>query len=1317
MKKSKFLKKSLAMLLALMLVVAMIPLSAAAAAPELREVRMSTDGTNWGPPLEASGSTYTGNYDSNASEISLQLVVRTGNTVYYTNKETNAPVDEVSNDAGIVEIGPFDVDTYTSDGKVVIDFTVADSSNTTVRKSYSVELTPVTASADTSIEKFEINRHFNGNTVPQVDTTKIGVDYISINVPYDAGNGTTYTIRNLELATGATMTITHKDGTTGSVNTDTIVNGNSVTVRDEDKITVKSAAGNTQTYILYINRLSGFEEFTTKEGLDAVVFPNEGKIAVLLPYGTSTGKETITITPEFELDYPSAVAYAPNGDVMVSGETSFTIDPADVTNGTQTDETNDQTFETYMGTDAEKDWTGAKNVKDTPWDQFIRNTKAIEGENYDLDIQYTDDTTRTYEVYFFETYYNDASVISGLTIGSETATIDQEAKTIDITLPAGTKLGALDLNDPATKFEMTASNGAEISFPALNVTLEEGEPDNNGAWANRTVTDTYTYEDAINATSPIQVKVVPEDTDRTTDHRPAEQETWYTLNITASDNYEEVALTGIKLEGPNGEEVTGEPNANGEIVLEVPYYVYNRDRLAKWKLFYSKTAGSAIRYDSNNDGEPDTALPVTGAYVDTSAAAKYIPVPGSNEYGDAIYVSIVGEDWTANSKQYKIKINRAAPKTNADLKSFKLTGEDNYLLVNDSNTYSNHNTMAADGTVTAYVPWSAYREWTAAEFGAIAETAENANAKVFFKSYNYNAATGTGYLVSLTNTEASNAEANTTNVTKGISTDVAANAGGENADWVLYNRAEIYVMSEQAWVTAAQQNLIEDRGDAKGEFIRANNWETNVVGQSNMGNIKKYVVVFDDDEPMEGNDIGNVYLVDGTGWRDQLGIDVNELTLAGDISYSFTSELDEDGEIVKNADGTPKSVNPVFLAYDDTTRAWVLGEDDDHPLDKPKVKKNGVPTAGDNGNGVFEDIANYDFGTYDEYVEAGKPFLLISRKGDVYIYNWIDANGDGRIEISEFEKNDGLLENKLVVTNEDGQKAFDDFTFHLGVDPAKSEAAFTSFYFKGYENFRGQIDSDTHTITVTLPYGSEFTYLVPVYEVSEGSIVTVDDPELMGKPLYNGVTDVNFTTTRKFTVIAENETTEIEWTVRVVVSDRFSDVNPGDWFYDNVMDAAEKGYISGMGNGTFEPKTATTRAQFASMIAKAMGYDDTQPVDGTRFSDVAEDQWYTGAINFCYDNGIILGYDDTTFQPGKTISRQEAASILKNAFNLTGSTTELFPDDDQIADWAKDNVYNVKHSGLMKGDADTGNFRPTAMITRAEAASILMNAHRDGLID
>lgn len=72
--------------------------------------------------------------------------------------------------------------------------------------------------------------------------------------------------------------------------------------------------------------------------------------------------------------------------------------------------------------------------------------------------------------------------------------------------------------------------------------------------------------------------------------------------------------------------------------------------------------------------------------------------------------------------------------------------------------------------------------------------------------------------------------------------------------------------------------------------------------------------------------------------------------------------------------------------------------------------------------------------------------------------------------------------------------------------------------------------------------------------------------------------------------------------------------------------------------------------------------------------------------------------------------------MLRNAFHLTGSTGELFPDDSAIAGWAKENVYAVKHSGLMKGDADTGNFRPTSSITRAEAASIMVNADRAGLI-
>ena len=394
-------------------------------------------------------------------------------------------------------------------------------------------------------------------------------------------------------------------------------------------------------------------------------------------------------------------------------------------------------------------------------------------------------------------------------------------------------------------------------------------------------------------------------------------------------------------------------------------------------------------WDTDNDGKPDTALPVTGAKVNTTA--NYIPVPGTNEYGEAIYVSIVGEDWTANSKQYKIKINRADPKTDTTLQSFKLTGEDDYKLVNEANTYLNLNSIDQDtGKITAYVPWSAYQEWTSAEFGAIAKTAENANAKIYFRSDDGD------YYIELNNTEAPNGESVATNVTKLDEDDVGTLTDDGTAidnNFVLYNGAKVYVLSEQAWVTAAKNNYIDD-SNTNGNLISSANWGT-LINSADGGYIKEYTLDIVQQDPKEGNDIGNVYLVDGTGWRDQLGINVKELTLAGDISYSFTSELKEDGEIVKNADGTPKSINPVFLAYDDTTRAWVLGKDQtiatDHNSDGTvSLNGYGVPTAGDNGDGVFEDIANYDFGTYDEYVEAGKPFLLISRKGDVYIYNSSD---------------------------------------------------------------------------------------------------------------------------------------------------------------------------------------------------------------------------------------------------------------------------------------------------------------------------------------
>ena len=1293
MKKSKFLKKSLAMLLALMLVVAMIPLSAAASEPALQQVRASVDDKP--VLLTRNGDTFTGTYRAGAQTIELQLVVGTKNRVYYTDTTTTTPTDRYVDDGPVVNF-QVNRDQYAdAEGNVTIEFSVADASDAKVREYYTVELAPVEAPTDTEILEFALDRTVNGNTVPNIGEVNIGVDFINVTVPYDAANAK-YTIRNMVLSDGATATVRTDRGAAVANGIDVagVQNGApSVTVDDEYTITVSNGNHN-QTYTLHITVASGFTSFTTEEGLDAVLFPEDNAIAVLLPYGYTTGKDTVTITPSYELDYLSAEAEWANGEAVTVKTANVNKSVFNSFKGTHTTATNDW------------DWDGAK-AESASFYSFIdgdnnwNNVKAVDT----VWVQYTDDTTRTYNVYLFETKLNNATAITGLTIGSEQAVIDEENKTIDIVLPAGTNLKQLDmLNDPKTKFTMTASNGAEITFPALvNDSLNETTPSNTGD--NRTATDTFFGGWEIDASEPISVLVKSED------NKCSGNEQYYTLNITASDNYEDAKITGMSIQSPDGKYTyDATPDANGKIVLQVPYYVYEKAELKDWKLFYTKTVGTSVTY---KNGTADTALPVSGAAL--KGYEEWIGHPGKNAPGADITANMIGEDLSQNTRVYNVQIDRVAAKTDSTLKNFSIIG--------DTENNKADNTYAATidqskKTISAGVAWAAYHQWNWTEFEAIAEAAEDANARIFFKNVNDN-------LVELVNS----GEDDATGVTH-------YTTGAGPID--LYNGTDIYVLSEQMWVNLEAKGVIHEESDRT--YITRGDWEDN-VNESDRTYYTIYDLTISENKAREGAEFTDITLVDGTGWTADLEVDISNSLLKGTIPYALTSDLkvekDDDGEITKVTIDSYDSLNPIFLAYDVDDGAWVMGYEEHYLNDRTTPRLDGeggaqennnfkgdssvateIPEAGSDwsDNAVFEDIKDYKASEYANYLVDkdgnSNPFLLISREGDVFIcYN------KGRVvSLKNFTVNPDVNYNQLVATNEDGEKEFDVYTFDLTVAQPNTETEFTNFYFDGYERFPGVIDAVNDTITVTLPYGTEYTYLVPNYTVSSGAIVTVDDPELMGKPLYNGETDVNFTTTRKFTVIAENEKNSTEWTVRVVVSSAFTDVNPGDWFYDNVMDAAQNGYVSGMGDGTFQPKKATTRAEFASMIAKAMGYTDSDATGETRFTDVDADQWYAGAITYCYDNGIILGYEDNTFKPTQTITRQEAASILKNAFNLNGSSSDKFPDDAKIANWAKANVYAVKHSGLMKGDAD-GNFRPTDTMTRAEAASIMMNAQRAGLID
>ena len=308
--------------------------------------------------------------------------------------------------------------------------------------------------------------------------------------------------------------------------------------------------------------------------------------------------------------------------------------------------------------------------------------------------------------------------------------------------------------------------------------------------------------------------------------------------------------------------------------------------------------------------------------------------------------------------------------------------------------------------------------------------------------------------------------------------------------------------------------------------------------------------------------------------------------------------------------------------------------------------------------------------------------------------------------------------NAIQVTAEDGNTRKNPYTLNVTVADPEEAAVLNSV---SINNYTGTPDAQGN-VTITLPYGTEVTKLNPKFNVSTNAYVIVGDKSNIatnGTNMVDADSTYNFLNPRTFTVVSEDGKATNTYTITVKVADQFTDVDPDDWFYENVMGAAANGYVTGEGNGIFNPYGKTTRAAFAAMIANVMGFDpENDDVDvETAFVDVPSSHWGAKAIAFCVENGYLSGYEDGTFQPDKAITRQEAAAILNNTFELEASSdVSMFTDAGKIASWATSHVAAVANAELMNGDA-AGTFRPTDYIIRAEAASILMNAKNHGYID
>ncbi|NMO94475.1 amidase family protein [Paenibacillus lemnae] len=173
---------------------------------------------------------------------------------------------------------------------------------------------------------------------------------------------------------------------------------------------------------------------------------------------------------------------------------------------------------------------------------------------------------------------------------------------------------------------------------------------------------------------------------------------------------------------------------------------------------------------------------------------------------------------------------------------------------------------------------------------------------------------------------------------------------------------------------------------------------------------------------------------------------------------------------------------------------------------------------------------------------------------------------------------------------------------------------------------------------------------------------------------------------------------------------QFTDVPSTHWAYDTIRTLAAQQIVQGTGGSLFMPKRTVTRAEFTSMLVRALKLEAAGSAD---FSDVPAGAWYAGDVSKAAGAGIVNGRSATSFAPNDSITREEVVIMLVKAYELHYQTTlspaaPSFKDQAAISSWASEFVGKAQKSGLVQG-TPSGLFSPKSEANRAEAAQFIAN--------
>lgn len=173
---------------------------------------------------------------------------------------------------------------------------------------------------------------------------------------------------------------------------------------------------------------------------------------------------------------------------------------------------------------------------------------------------------------------------------------------------------------------------------------------------------------------------------------------------------------------------------------------------------------------------------------------------------------------------------------------------------------------------------------------------------------------------------------------------------------------------------------------------------------------------------------------------------------------------------------------------------------------------------------------------------------------------------------------------------------------------------------------------------------------------------------------------------------------------------KFVDVQPENWFAEAVDFTSGHELFIGVSETEFGPRLTMTRAMLVTVLYRL---EDTPPVKGIqKFADVATDTWYTDAVEWASENGIVNGVGNNRYAPNDEVTREQIATMLYRYAQYLGmdvsgrASLDKFYDGDQVSSWAKEAMEWAVKLGIFQGD-DTGALNPKNNATRAEVATLM----------